>query len=96
VLESEGKASIDVMDTGPGVPPDLQNRIFDRFYRVDESRSREKGGTGLGLSIARSAVEVHGGQLTLESATSRGSTFRITLPEASPRQAPISPVRVLR
>src|SRR5437867_5776111 len=77
-------ATIDVCDTGPGIPAELQSRIFDRFYRVDKSRSRENGGTGLGLSIAKWAVEVNGGRLTLEKANEAGSTFRITLPQDSP------------
>ncbi len=80
VGKSAEGATLDVCDTGPGIPPDLQPRIFDSFYRVDKSRSRENGGgTGLGLSIARWAVEVHGGQLTLER-DGPGATFRITLP----------------
>jgi heavy metal sensor kinase len=76
-----GMAVLDVSDTGPGIPADLRPRVFDRFYRADRSRSRENGGgTGLGLSIARWAVEVNGGQLTLESSDGTGATFRITLP----------------
>ncbi len=71
---------IDVSDTGPGIPTELRSRIFDRFYRVDKARSRDNGGTGLGLAIAKWAVEVNGGQLTLEPATGIGSRFRITLP----------------
>src|SRR5688572_20018052 len=76
-----GMAVLDVSDTGPGIPIDLRPRVFDRFYRADRSRSRENGGgTGLGLSIARWAVEVNGGQLTLENSEGPGATFRITLP----------------
>jgi signal transduction histidine kinase len=76
-----GMAVLDVSDTGPGIPMDLRPRVFDRFYRADRSRSRENGGgTGLGLSIARWAVEVNGGQLTLEDSEGAGATFRITLP----------------
>ena len=79
----DGMAVLDVSDTGPGIPVDLRPRVFDRFYRADQSRSRENGGgTGLGLSIARWAVEVNGGQLTLESSDGPGATFRITLPVA--------------
>jgi two-component system, OmpR family, sensor kinase len=78
---AEGAAMLDVSDTGPGIPVEQQQRVFDRFYRVDRSRSRENGGgTGLGLSIARWAVEVNGGQLTLENRDEPGATFRITLP----------------
>jgi signal transduction histidine kinase len=77
----DGKAILDVTDTGPGIPAEMRPRVFDRFYRADRSRSRENGGgTGLGLSIARWAVEVNGGQLTLETSDGPGATFRITLP----------------
>jgi heavy metal sensor kinase len=80
-LSAQGMAVLDVSDTGPGIPLDLRPRVFDRFYRADRSRSRENGGgSGLGLSIARWAVEVNGGQLTLESSEGSGATFRITLP----------------
>lgn len=79
---SEG-TTIDVSDTGPGIPTELQSRIFDRFYRVDRARSRENGGTGLGLAIAKWAVEVNGGRLTLESGEGAGSRFRITLPQTA-------------
>ena len=69
----DGMAVLDVSDTGPGIPVELRPRVFDRFYRADRSRSRENGGgTGLGLSIARWAVEVNGGQLTLESSDGPG------------------------
>jgi heavy metal sensor kinase len=81
VGEFASRAVVDVTDNGPGIPTELQGRIFDRFYRVDKSRSRENGGAGLGLSIAKWAVEVHGGQLTLENTNGAGSTFRITLPQ---------------
>jgi heavy metal sensor kinase len=74
---------IEVSDTGPGIPVELQSRIFDRFYRVDRARSRENGGTGLGLAIAKWAVEVNGGHLTLESGGGAGSKFRITLPQTA-------------
>jgi len=77
-------AILEVTDTGPGIPEELQSRIFDRFYRVDESRSRDNGGTGLGLSIAKWAVEANGGHLTMESRHGHGCTFRITLPHIQP------------
>ncbi len=87
VAESPAAAVVEVSDTGPGIPEDLQSRIFDRFYRLDKSRSRDNGGTGLGLSIAKWAVEVNGGQLTLEKTNGVGSTFRITLPQTKPAPA---------
>jgi heavy metal sensor kinase len=74
---------IDVIDTGPGIPAELRPRIFDRFYRVDKARSRENGGTGLGLAIAKWAVEVNGGQLTLDTTEQGGCKFRIILPQTS-------------
>jgi heavy metal sensor kinase len=79
VAQTIDSVTIDVADTGPGIPAELRPRIFDRFYRVDKSRSRENGGgTGLGLAIAKWAVEVNGGRLTLEPSAT-GSCFRITL-----------------
>jgi len=79
----ENNAVIDVIDNGPGIPEELKGRVFDRFFRVDSSRSRGYGGTGLGLAIARSSVEVQGGKLSLESSNGGGSVFRITLPITS-------------
>jgi heavy metal sensor kinase len=87
VAELDDRTIIDVSDTGPGIPAELQSRIFDRFYRVDKARSRENGGTGLGLAIAKWAVEVNGGQLTFEPDTATGSCFRITLPRTVPAPA---------
>ncbi len=68
-----------VADDGPGVPPGSQERIFERFTRMDDSRSRETGGTGLGLAIAREIVENHGGTLTLDT-TATGARFVVRLP----------------
>jgi len=75
-----GRAIIDVRDTGPGIPAAHRDHIFDRFYRVDASRSREEGGVGLGLAIARWAVEANGGRIELASDGTDGSLFRIILP----------------
>ncbi len=69
-----------VADTGPGIAPDELQRVFDRFYRADPSRSRSTGGTGLGLTIARRLVEAHGGSIEAESVVGRGSRFIIRLP----------------
>lgn len=83
VAQTPDGTTIDVCDTGPGIPAELQSRIFDRFYRVDPARSRENGGTGLGLAIAKWAVEVNGGHISLEAANAEGSRFRITLPQTA-------------
>lgn len=78
---AEGESVVlTVADTGIGIPAEQQSRIFDRFYRVDLSRSRHKGGAGLGLSIARHIVELHGGELSVESTPDVGSTFAVKLP----------------
>src|SRR6266403_1044837 len=71
---------LDVIDQGPGIPSEHQPHVFDRFFRVDKARTREWGGAGLGLSITRWAVEIHGGEITLESEEGKGSTFRVSLP----------------
>ena len=76
---SPGAAAIEVSDTGPGIAPSHRARIFDRFYRVDEGRSRDAGGVGLGLAIARWAIEANGGRIELESEEGKGSVFRIVL-----------------
>ena len=75
-----GEAAIEVEDTGLGISAVHQGRIFERFYRVDQGRSRDAGGTGLGLATARWAVEVNGGRIELESEEGKGSLFRIVLP----------------
>ena len=78
----DGQAVIAVSDTGIGIPPEAQSRVFERFYRVDKGRARKNGGTGLGLAIVKHIVQLYGGTLTLESAVGRGSTFTVTLPLA--------------
>jgi heavy metal sensor kinase len=71
---------IEVTDTGPGIPTEHRDRVFDRFYRVDKDRSGPAGGAGLGLSIAKWAVGVNGGRIELESREKQGSTFRLVFP----------------
>lgn len=69
-----------VSDDGPGIPPDQLERVFDRFHRTDEGRSRDEGGSGLGLAIARAIIEAHGGSIAAESEPGRGTTVSFTLP----------------
>jgi heavy metal sensor kinase len=78
-----GQAILTIADQGPGIPAEHRDRIFDRFFRVEEGRSRERGGTGLGLAIAKWAVEVNGGRVSADAATGGGAVFRIVLPLAS-------------
>jgi two-component system phosphate regulon sensor histidine kinase PhoR len=77
------EAVVAVTDTGIGIPLLDQERIFERFYRVDAARSREAGGTGLGLSIAKHIIDAHGGRLWVESEVGRGSKFSFSVPLAS-------------
>ena len=76
----DGGAILDVEDDGIGIAPADQNRIFERFYRVDKARSRELGGTGLGLSIVKHVALSHGGNVSLRSALGEGSNFRVQIP----------------
>jgi two-component system, OmpR family, sensor kinase len=76
----DGRVEISVSDTGPGIPPDQLERIFERFHRLDQGRSRDRGGSGLGLAIARAIVEAHGGRIHAESTPGHGATFRVELP----------------
>jgi two-component system sensor histidine kinase BaeS len=76
-------AAVSVSDDGPGIPATNLERIFERFYRVDEARGRERGGAGLGLAIVRRLVELHGGRVWAESIEGAGATFTFTIPLAS-------------
>jgi two-component system, OmpR family, sensor kinase len=78
---------LEVTDEGPGLPPDQAERVFERFYRADQARTRTAGGTGLGLAIVAALVAAHGGTVTLQTAPGAGATFRVTLPLAPEAQS---------
>jgi heavy metal sensor kinase len=78
--EKDGHVAVSVEDTGIGIAPENQARIFERFYRVDKARSRELGGAGLGLAIAQWIVHLHKGSITVKSEVGRGSLFRVVIP----------------
>ena len=80
---AQGGARITVQDTGIGIPPEHQSRVFERFYRVDKSHSRQSGGTGLGLSIVKHAVQYLGGKIELESQLGKGTTIRVHFPDGN-------------
>ncbi len=80
---SDRTLKLRIEDNGPGIPDSEKEKIFDRFYRLDDSRARETGGTGLGLAIAKEAVVLHGGEIGIENAEGGGSAFVISLPYAS-------------
>ena len=76
----EGNAVLEVRDDGPGISPEDQAHIFDRFFRGDPARAR--GGSGLGLALVQSIVQLHGGRVLVESAPRKGTCFRVLLPLA--------------
>jgi len=80
VFHDRDEAILQVEDTGAGIPLNAQSRVFERFFRVDEDRSRGSGGTGLGLSIVKHVAEMHGGHVSLRSQLGEGSTFKVRLP----------------
>jgi len=84
VSANDGIVEIAVTDQGVGIPEEDRERVFERFYRVDQARSRHTGGTGLGLSIVKHVVQNHGGDVRVWSQPGHGSTFTLRLPEASP------------
>lgn len=91
-MEAEG-VTVSIVDRGPGIPPELGDKVFDRFYQVDQSATRSVGGTGLGLYICRRMAEAIGGRVWLEASSSEGSTFSVWVPLAPPAQVS-SPTRM--
>jgi signal transduction histidine kinase len=89
VAQEDHQVVIAVADEGPGVPAEYRERIFDRFFRVDESRTRDGGGAGLGLAIARWAVELHGGRIGVDARPEGGSEFQIAIPLADAATASV-------
>jgi two-component system sensor histidine kinase SenX3 len=87
IRDKDGLVSVSVADQGEGLKPEDQERVFERFYRVDAARSRQTGGTGLGLSIVKHVVENHGGEVTVWSQPGKGSTFTVRLPEMDDEQS---------
>lgn len=81
VTTADSNVILTISDTGIGIPPEAQDRIFERFYRVDKSRSKSVGGTGLGLSIVKHSVKLHGGEIELRSVVDKGTKMIITLPK---------------
>jgi len=80
VVSEEGQVHFRVGDNGPGIAQEHLPRLFDRFYRVDESRARDAGGSGLGLSIVKSIMDAHGGKIWVESAVGVGTVVNVVLP----------------
>ncbi|MGH7531389.1 MAG: ATP-binding protein [Gemmatimonadales bacterium] len=79
-----------VSDTGSGIPAEHLERVFERFYRVDPARTRQQGGTGLGLAIVKHLVESHGGRVSAQSASGRGTTILMSFPAVTPRTEPVT------
>jgi signal transduction histidine kinase len=84
VQNHAGKAVLEVVDNGVGIPATAIRHVFERFYRVDKARSRASGGAGLGLSIVKSICAAHGGEISVSSEEGRGSCFRVELPLSAP------------
>ena len=77
VMELQDQATLSVLDTGIGIPEKSQKRVFERFYRVDKSRSKQTGGTGLGLAIVKHIIAQHNAQITLASEMGKGTEVKV-------------------
>jgi two-component system, OmpR family, phosphate regulon sensor histidine kinase PhoR len=87
VRTEDDSAILEVVDTGIGIAPEFHERVFERFFRVDKSRSRTEGGTGLGLAIVKHRIQAIGGKVELESRVGKGSRFRVRIPGGNPGQS---------
>jgi two-component system OmpR family sensor kinase len=84
-----GEAGLTVADDGPGIAPELRERVFDRFFRADPSRTRATGGSGLGLAIVREIAAAHGGRVWIEGREPHGTAVSLALPVAALALAPV-------
>ena len=82
------KAVVRVEDDGEGIPEEHLPHLFERFYRVDKARDRERGGSGLGLAIVKAILEAHGGEVWVESQVGKGTAFSFSLPASGPPPPP--------
>ena len=82
VSEHAGSVTLEVDDRGPGMTPEIAERVTERFFRADPARSRHRGGSGLGLSIVDATVAAHGGSVAIDSVLGRGTTVTLTMPAA--------------
>ena len=94
VTEKNDKIYTSVKDEGVGIPKESQKKVFERFYKTDPSRGKDKTGTGLGLAITKEIIKAHGEQITLTSEEGEGSEFIFSLPMKKDMQVPIKPVHV--
>ncbi len=85
---ANAQVTVSIADQGPGIPPDAQEKLFQKFYQVDSSSARAKSGTGLGLAISQAIVKEHNGLIGVESASGQGSRFWFTLPGSAPAPSP--------
>ena len=90
VSADEQRAAVTVKDTGIGIPPEYQSRVFERFFRVDKSRSKASGGTGLGLSIVKHIAQYHRASIELQSGVGKGTTISVLFPLQEPSEIPCS------
>jgi two-component system OmpR family sensor kinase len=86
--DESGNGVIEVIDHGDGIPPQVREKIFERFWRADSSRARETGGSGLGLAIVASIVAAHEGSIVVDETPGGGATFRVSLPASGPTNSP--------